>query len=1671
MSSHSTLTISSNRIHGSASGSVCSGYFNETLGPNAEVYVDVETWNSDGFTLYLRVTNPNSGTLNYYIMNIGGASPVVGFYKMVSGSENQVGSDTSVSVATGNKIGFSVEDSGSNVVLKAWKDTGGGWSQIATATDSSSPLTGSGYAGVDTWQNNVYIDNFYAGTIISVPNAPTFNTATAGNAQVALAWTAPGSGPTPTGYKVKYGTSAGSYGTTVDVGNVTSYTVTSLTNGTTYYFVIVAYNGGGDSSNSTEKNATPSVGAPSAPTLNTVSHGNGQVTLGWGSVAGATGYRVKRGTSTGSYGTTTDVGNVTSYTPTGLTNATTYYFVVEAYNGSGTSAVSNERLGLPASSTGNFIRQSSSNGRYMEMYNGSSYVPVVLNGQHTWYEIQDSNRFSWGNPFDYSGYLDDLDTYGHTFIRLWAWEGGKEDDGSNSHYVTPTIWQRTGPGNVSGDGLPKYDLSKLNQAYFDRLRQRAIQAQSKGLAMSVMLCQGWNVGVQQQPGGWSNHPFNSSNNINGVNGDTGGNGDGREMHASSGTVLTYLQTYFEKVVDTLHDLDNVMWEIVNEAWDDSSVKTWVTDQADYIANYENTTYGKKHTVFATALFAGTNTWLTGSNSNIQAISPQGYYTTEFKEGQFPAATGGKVFLLDVDHIYGVSNPAETNPNAREVWQAFLRGYNYLMMDGVDDTYSANSVATGVRYALGDTVSYAGRMNLAVVTPDATAYMLSGGGKYLRLGNGAFSFAPANGTYTVEWWAISTRTVHTASNVTVSGSTTFTPPVSGDVVLFLQPVGGGSAPGAPTLTSASPANSSVMLAWSSVAGATGYKVKYGTTSGSYTTTVDVGNVTSYTVTSLTNGTTYYFVVSAYNASGDGSNSSQISATPTSGAVPSAPTLASLTPSSTQIVAAWGSVAGATGYKVRIGTSSGSYGAATVVGNVTSHTFTGLTNGTAYYVIVIATNANGDSGNSNELSGTPSATSRIQTKYNDMAVGDVVFLEKMFTFEALSVQQHAAPDAGKVYKSVTVNGQAGYEFEVSRNLDGSGKNDWLAGDSYVNTGSPGSGFIDQYSYTSVLARPLEYIAIDGALVDSFSVDLTLLSGSGGIAAFGVSNAKFDALHITIKQPAIYTTATIVYEYWNGSAWTTLLATVSEKDATNATVTPDWKTAGFLSAIWTPPADWAQTTIATKSAYWIRVRVSAATGWTQSPKHGGGKWITRGKRQYGPSIAFWRRMSSTWNDLREGGALGNLEGFYDYGVPTMGAAFGDPTAVWLGMDATNGIRMMNAGVTKGQIKPDGTWKFYGDANNYVEWNGTQVNVKGAINITGGSGYANLTDKPTSLAGINATEGSKLSGIAAGATVGATWGTNLSGIPSTLATPSGSGLYLSASAMGFYNGSAWRTYMNNSGQFFFYGASGARLQWDGSVLAGYDSSSNQQWATDATSGEIVAGSGRTIIGYAGIRMKAGGNFGIPERPLDTGSAATWIRGSGATIGSIYSTTSSTLGVGLVYEAFGESGTKGGGASHRFRTTTSGGASTDVVIESGALQANFISSLGSIVASGQISADGGISTCYNMTGQAVVSATSYGAFLVPAERDVTIKQWTMNTYVGTTNNGSNYWQFDLKRLSDSALIDSWNTSSWSAGTWGRSARALSSAITASSHLGVYVDIIKVGSPGSVQCVSMLYMQ
>ena len=81
------------------------------------------------------------------------------------------------------------------------------------------------------------------GAPVTAPGAPTIGTATAGNAEATVTWTAPASngGAAITGYVVTPYIGATAQSTTT-VGDVTSTTITALTNGTAYTFRVAAIN-------------------------------------------------------------------------------------------------------------------------------------------------------------------------------------------------------------------------------------------------------------------------------------------------------------------------------------------------------------------------------------------------------------------------------------------------------------------------------------------------------------------------------------------------------------------------------------------------------------------------------------------------------------------------------------------------------------------------------------------------------------------------------------------------------------------------------------------------------------------------------------------------------------------------------------------------------------------------------------------------------------------------------------------------------------------------------------------------------------------------------------------------------------------------------------------------------------------------------------------------------------------------------------------------------------------------------------------------------------------------------------------------------------------------------------------------------------------------------------
>jgi glucuronoarabinoxylan endo-1,4-beta-xylanase len=184
---------------------------------------------------------------------------------------------------------------------------------------------------------NVAEVEFYGYQFTSAPVLPApggLMAAAVSSSQINLVWNGL---PNAASYNVKRSTtSGGSYTVVVTGVTATNYTDSILADGTTYFYVVSAVNLGGESANSVPASATTMPAAPAGLTAVAVSAT--QIGLTWNAVTTATGYRVKRSTTSGGPYTPVATGVApTSYTDTGLLNGTTYYYVVSALNLAGES--------------------------------------------------------------------------------------------------------------------------------------------------------------------------------------------------------------------------------------------------------------------------------------------------------------------------------------------------------------------------------------------------------------------------------------------------------------------------------------------------------------------------------------------------------------------------------------------------------------------------------------------------------------------------------------------------------------------------------------------------------------------------------------------------------------------------------------------------------------------------------------------------------------------------------------------------------------------------------------------------------------------------------------------------------------------------------------------------------------------------------------------------------------------------------------------------------------------------------------------------------------------------------------------------------------------------------------------------------------------------------------
>jgi hypothetical protein len=435
---------------------------------------------------------------------------------------------------------------------------------------------------------------------------------------------------------------------------------------------------------------------------------------------------------------------------------------------------------------------------------------VYLTGSHTWNNFQDWGTDDSPQPLDFSAYVKMLVAHHHNFTLIWQTElprfRGLPTTASSppDFWVTPQPWQRTGPGNAS-DGKLRFDLTRFNQTYFDRLRGRVQELNASGIYAGVYLFSGeWLFRFRCSSDGY---PFTGANNVNDID-DGGGTGS---VTMSAPNAITAIQdAYVKKVIDTLNDLPNVLWIVSQEAPPNS---IWWNNHLIALTRSYEAGMPLQHPIGYGALadvgVAGDAVLL---NSDADWIAPTAKFSPPVSLGSGHPAR--KVNINDSDHSYfGMWNDA-AQINRNYFWINFTTGSQTLFMDPYVVYYPredrnrclspVHGIGSGpdsrwdqVRDTMGYIREYAERMDLAAMTPQgnlaSTRHVLANSDP---TDAELLVYAPAGGTFTVdlsgisgrfavEWFNPATGAKTAGANVSGGATRSFTPPFRADAVLYLK----------------------------------------------------------------------------------------------------------------------------------------------------------------------------------------------------------------------------------------------------------------------------------------------------------------------------------------------------------------------------------------------------------------------------------------------------------------------------------------------------------------------------------------------------------------------------------------------------------------------------------------------------------------------------------------------------------------------------------------------------------------------------------------------------------------------------------------------------------------------------------------------------------------------
>ena len=579
--------------------------------------------------------------------------------------------------------------------------------------------------------------------------------------------------------------------------------------------------------------------------LTAILNGPQQVQLNWWGTANATNYLVKRATTRGGPYTTiaTITTDLLTYTDTTVTNGATYYYTVSALTPLGESGNGNEAVVSVQPQLIAYYKFNESSGTSVVDASGNGQT-ATLNGA-TWTTGHSNNAVNLSGSSQYVTLPNNLTTNltGDFTIATWV------------YLNAATMWTRIfdfGVGNVPSSGAPSTPVRYMFLTSWGA---------SGGVRFSITTGGG---GAEQQVNGANALPASGWHHVAVTLAGTTCSIYVDGALSGSGTITITPSQLGSTTQNWLGRSQFSNWpnndSYLNGRLDDFRIYSGALNAAQVTA------LAASYPVQPSAPMNVVATVVSANQNNLTwspALRTTNYYVKR------STVSGGPYTTVSVPLT--VTNFSDSGLVGGMTYYYVIAAANDGGATNSAQVSATTLTAPPAPASLTAVTGLSGAINLSwPASTGATSYNILranfGGGPYAIVATGVTSTGYTN-TGLYSYSPVTYYYVVSASNANGAGTN------SVEASATTQPL-----PGVPTGVVVAGGYGSVQLSWNASAYAAGYNVKRSTTSGSGYVTITNVTATTFLNTGLTNGVTYYYVVTATNVGGESANSTEASAAP-------------------------------------------------------------------------------------------------------------------------------------------------------------------------------------------------------------------------------------------------------------------------------------------------------------------------------------------------------------------------------------------------------------------------------------------------------------------------------------------------------------------------------------------------------------------------------------------------------------------------------------------------------------------------------------------------------------------------------------------------------------------------------------------------------------------------